>query len=140
MTEAPAPTMPAPAPIVSVENKPFWDATAEGRLVLPQCQACKSINWYPKVFCGECGSFGVDWIDAAGTGTVYSFAITRRGMGAYAQAGPYILAYVELDEGPRILTNIVDVDVDTVKIGDKMQVVFHDTGAGTALPRFKPAA
>ena len=135
MTEAS--TLPAPAPIVSPETKPFWDATAEGKLVLPKCQHCGSINWYPKVFCPECGKFGVDWIDAAGTGTIYTFAITRRGAGAYAQAGPYVLAYVELDEGMRIMTNIVDADLETLAIGDKVQVVFHDTGAGTALPRFK---
>lgn len=140
MTEATAPVMPAPAPIVNPENKPFWDATLEGRLVLPKCQSCGSINWYPRVFCPECGKFGVDWIDAAGTGTIYTFAITRRGMGAYGKAGAYVLAYVELDEGPRIMTNIVDCDVDSINIGDKVRVVFHGTGAGAALPRFAPVA
>lgn len=133
-------TLPAPAPIVSPETQPFWDGTAQGKLLLPKCQNCGSINWYPKVFCPECGKFGVDWIEAAGTGTVYTFAITRRGAGNYAQAGPYVLAYVELDEGPRIMTNIVDADLEKLAVGDKVTVVFHDTGQGTALPRFKPAS
>lgn len=131
-------TLPAPAPIVSPENKPFWDGTTQGKLLLPKCQNCGSINWYPKVFCPECGKFGVDWIEAAGTGTIYTFAITRRGGGAYAKAGPYVLAYVELDEGPRIMTNIVDADLEKLAIGDKVSVVFHDTGKDSALPRFKP--
>jgi uncharacterized OB-fold protein len=129
--------MPAPAPIVSPETKPYWDATAEGKLVLPKCQNCGSVNWYPKVFCPVCGKFGVDWIDAAGTGTIYTFAITRRGLGVGAHAGPYVLAYVELDEGIRMMTNIVDADLEKLAIGDKVEVVFHDTGAGTALPRFR---
>ncbi len=132
-------TLPAPAPIVNPENKPFWDGTAEGKLLLPKCQNCGSINWYPRVFCPACHKFGVDWIEAAGTGTIYTFAITRKGVGNYGGAGTYVLAYVELDEGPRIMTNIVDVDPDSISVGDKVKVVFHDTGKGSALPRFAPA-
>ena len=129
--------LPAPAPVVNPETKPFWDGTAHALLLLPRCQNCQSINWYPKVFCPECGRFGVEWIEAAGTGTVYTFTIVRRGMGSYADAGPYTLAYVELDEGPRILTNVVDADLEKLAIGDRVTVVFHDTGEENALPRFK---
>jgi uncharacterized OB-fold protein len=131
-------TLPAPAPVVPPETKPYWDATAEGRLVLPKCVNCGSINWYPKAFCPVCSNFGVEWIDAQGTGSVYSFTITRRGSGAYAQAGPYVLAYVELDEGPRIMTNIVDADLETLAVGDRVEVEFHETGSGTSLARFHP--
>ena len=132
-------TMPAPAPEVTPETKPFWDATAEGRLVLPKCTSCGFVIWYPRQFCPECHSHEVEWIDAAGTGTIYSFSITRRGQGAYAKAAPYVLAYVELEEGPRMMTNIVDCDPETLQIGQAVEVVFHDTGAGNALPRFRPA-
>ena len=69
---------------------------------------------------------------------VYSFTVIRRGQGAYRDAGPYVLAYVELEEGPRIMTNIVGSDPGAVRIGQRVEVVFDDTGAGSALPRFRP--
>ena len=80
----------------------------------------------------------LSWEQATGTGTVYSFTVTRRGQGQWRDAGPYVLAYVELDEGPRMLTNIVECDVDDVHVGQRVSVVFSDTGEGSALPRFRP--
>ena len=134
--------IPTPAPAVNPEVKIFWDATAEGRLLLPRCQDCQTVIWFPRPYCPACGSLSVDWIEASGKGTVYTFTINRRGAGdlpEYRDPGPYVLAYVELEEGPRIMTNIVDCDPDSVKIGQAVEVVFHDTGQGTALPRFRPA-
>jgi uncharacterized OB-fold protein len=133
------PQLPAPAPNVNPETRPFWDATTEGRLILRKCTACGTVNWYPRTLCPACGSFDTEWIEAAGRGTIYSFTVTRRGSGAYRDAAPYVLAYVELAEGPRMMTNIVDCDVDALQIGDPVEVVFHDTGQGAALPRFRPA-
>jgi uncharacterized OB-fold protein len=135
-------TLPAPAPIVLPEDKQFWDATAEGRLLLPRCEECQTVIWFPRPFCPACSSLKISWFEASGRGSIYSFTVNRRGqadLSAYREAGTYVLAYVELEEGPRMMTNIVDCDPDTVKIGQKVQVVFHDTGAGTALPRFRPA-
>jgi uncharacterized protein len=142
MASVSARVLPAPAPYVLPEVKPFWDATAEGRLVLPRCVECDTVVWYPRPFCPSCGSLKVSWVQASGRGTVYSFTVNRRGQAdlpAYRDAGVYVLAYVELDEGPRMMTNIVDCDPDVVKIGLKVEVVFHDTGQGNALPRFRPA-
>jgi hypothetical protein len=133
--------LPAPAPFVNPEIKPFWDATAEGRLVLPRCQDCQAVIWYPRPFCPECASTRVEWVPASGRGTVYSFTVNRRGtadLHDYRNVGVYVLAYVELEEGPRVMTNIVDCDPDSVRIGQQVEVVFHDTGQGTALPRFHP--
>jgi uncharacterized OB-fold protein len=134
--------LPAPAPFVQPEIKAFWDATAEGKLVLPRCTKCQTTIWFPRPFCPECASTSIEWIPASGRGTVYSFTVNRRGtadLPDYRQAGTYVLAYVELEEGPRIMTNIVDCDPDAVQIGQQVEVVFHDTGQGTALPRFRPA-
>ena len=133
--------MPTPAPLVQPEVKVFWDATAQGRLLLPQCKACQTVIWFPRPFCPACGSVDVDWIEASGRGTVYSYTVNRRGGGdlpEYRDAGPYVLAYVELAEGPRVMTNIVECDPDSVAIGQTVELVFHDTGQGTALPRFRP--
>ena len=132
-------TLPVPTPPVSPETKPFWDATAEGKLLLKRCDSCGVTIWYPRSICPQCGSTETSWYEASGRGTVYSFTITRRGEGLYREATPYVLAYVELEEGPRVLTNIVDTDLDQLAVGDAVEVVFHDTGEGRALPRYRPA-
>jgi uncharacterized OB-fold protein len=133
--------LPAPAPNVLPEVKPFWHASAEHRLVLPRCLECHVLIWYPRPFCPECASTQVEWVAASGRGTIYSFTINRRGvadLAAYRDAGVYVLAYVELDEGPRVMTNVVECDPDSIRIGQRVEVVFHDTGQGTALARFRP--
>jgi uncharacterized OB-fold protein len=130
--------LPAPAPPVTSETTPFWDATAEGRLVIPRCDACAAFIWYPRLRCPACGSTDVSWVKASGRGTVYSHTTTMKGQGAYRGAGPYVLAYVELDEGPRMMTNIVGCDPDDVSVGQAVEVVFDATGEGPALPRFRP--
>ena len=134
--------LPAPVPVVLPEIKKFWEATAEGRLLLPRCEDCEGVIWYPRPFCPQCGSLHVGWVEASGRGTVYSFTVNRRGQAdlpEYRTVGTYVLAYVQLEEGPRVMTNIVDCDPDTVKIGQAVSAVFHDTGQGTALLRFRPA-
>lgn len=123
--------LPAPQPVPTLETQPFWDAAAEGRLVLPRCAACGFVIWYPRRFCPDCGGREVRWFEASGDGAVYSFTVTRKGQGAWRDAGPYVVAYVELAEGPRLMTNLIGVDVDTVAIGQAVRVRF-DGG----LPRF----
>lgn len=149
MTDVTAPgQLPAPDPRVHDDARPYWEAAAEGRLVLPRCTSCGTVIWYPRGFCPACGSFDVEWFDAPGTGEVYSFSIPRRGQGAYKDSGPYVLAYVELDlpdgmsdggPGPRVITNVVDCDPWSVQVGDRVQAVFHPTERGVALVRFRPA-
>lgn len=133
-------TLPSPDPFVHDDVLPFWEATREHRLVLPRCTTCQTIIWYPRGFCSACGTFDVEWIDAAGTGTVYSCTVARKGQGAYQAAAPYLVAYVDLDEGPRLITNLIDCDVEAVRIGDRVTVAFTDTESGYALPRFRPLA
>ncbi|HEU0168834.1 MAG TPA: Zn-ribbon domain-containing OB-fold protein [Chloroflexota bacterium] len=138
-------TLPAPAPPITFETKEFWEGTTQGKLLLPRCNACQTLIWYPRLFCPNCGSEDIGWQQASGRGTIYSYTVNRRPNenAAYRAEGGaplvYVLAYVELAEGPRIMTNIVDCDPDTVKVGMPVSVVFHDTGQGSALPRFKPA-
>lgn len=131
--------LPTMAPPTNPDSKPFWDATAQDKLLLPRCDSCATVIWYPREFCPACGSFDVSWFEASGRGTVYSFTIIRKGENMYAAVAPYILAYVELEEGPRIMTNVVGCEVDDVRIGQAVSVVFEDTGQGSKLPRFIPA-
>lgn len=131
-------TLPAQSPGVTLETQPFWNATRDGRLVLPRCDDCEFVIWYPRRFCPACSSRNVSWFDAAGTATVYTYTVVTKGAGAYRDAGPYVVAFVELDEGPRMMTNIVDTPPQAVFVGQRVRVVFTPTGDGTALPRFRP--
>jgi uncharacterized OB-fold protein len=131
--------LPAPPPAVNPETRQFWEATAQGRLLLKRCLDCGSVIWYPRALCPECGSLRTEWFEAAGRGRVYSYTVNHRGQGAYAGAAPYVLAYVELDEGPRVMTNLVEAGEEELAVGLPVEVTFHDTGEGSALPRFRPA-
>jgi uncharacterized OB-fold protein len=131
-------TLPTPAPAVSVETEPFWSAAAEGRLLLKRCLGCQAVVWYPRALCPVCGSHNTEWFEGSGRGTVYSFTVNHKGDGAY-RGEPYVLAYVELDEGPRVLTNVVRIDPGEVTIGMPVRAVFDATEKGTALVRFVPA-
>jgi uncharacterized OB-fold protein len=130
--------LPADAPDILPEAREFWAATTRGELALQRCSQCDTVIWYPRGLCPNCLSSELAWFTATGKGSVYSFTISRKGDGAFRAASPFVLAYVELDEGPRMLTNIVDVDVEAVRIGMPVRAVFHDTGAGAALVRFAP--
>ena len=131
--------LPAQPATTTLETAPFWEAAASGRLVLPRCDGCGEFIWYPRRFCPSCHSRSVSWSDATGRGHVYSFTIVRRGSGRWTAAAPYVIAYVELEEGPRVMTNIVDCEPDDVVIGLQVVVTFDDAGDGAAIPRFRPA-
>ena len=130
--------LPAPAPPVNPETKPFWDATSQARLLVKRCDDCQSLIWYPRAICPECSSLRTSWLQVSGWGRIYSYTVNHRGAGPYQACGPYVLAYVELDEGPRMMTNIVETDDRGLAVGMPVEVVFHDTGEGSALPRFRP--
>jgi uncharacterized protein len=129
-------SLPCPAPLVNPESAEFWAATKRGELLLSRCPACGLIIWYPRAICPDCHAYPTEWIKAAGTGTVYTFTVIRRGAGLFADAAPFVVAYVELTEGPRMLTNIVGCDPGQVEIGSPVSVVFDDAGDAGAIPRF----
>jgi uncharacterized OB-fold protein len=132
--------LPTPPPSPNFDTQEFWDATAEGRFLLKRCDDCGVIIWYPRFLCPDCSSTNTSWFEASGKGTVYSFTVPRRGAGPYREAAPFVVAYVELEEGPRIMTNLVDIAIEDLAVGMPVEVVWHDTGQGNALYRFRPAA
>ena len=121
------------APAVNPENQPFFDAAAEGKLVVKFCADCKQFHHYPRALCPYCFSDRTEWRDAKGTGTIHTYSVLRRGVPV-----PYCIAYVTLDEGVSMLTNIVDCDLDAVRIGQKVKVVFKPTNGGPPVPMFTP--
>ena len=126
-------TRPIPAPMVSVETKPFWDAAAEGRFLIKRCTACKQAFWYPRAMCPFCMSAETVWEESPGAGVIYSYSVMHR-----SPTGPYAIGYVTLDEGPAVLTNFVDVAPDGLSIGMKVKVKFQPTEGGPPAPVFAP--
>ena len=123
-----------PAPMVTTETKPFWDAAAEGRLVIKQCTACGQAHHYPRAICPFCASDRTEWITASGRGTIYSYSVMRR------VPVPYAIGYVTLEEGVTMMTNIVDCDLDAVRVGQAVRVVFKPSEGGPPVPMFAPAS
>lgn len=133
-------SIPTPAPSVNKETKDFWSATAEGKLMLRHCEDCGSFIWYPRHICPECSSMNTTWHESSGRGQIYSYSVNYRPEGAYRGNVDYlVLAYVQLEEGPRIMTNIVEAEPSSISVGMPVEVVFHDTGEGSSLYRFRPA-
>jgi uncharacterized protein len=120
-------------PVITAEGNAFFDAARQGRFLIPVCTACSRAHWYPRVICPFCASDKVEWREASGKGTIYTFSVMRR------VKEPYIIAHVTLAEGPTMLTNIVACDADNVQIGQAVTVVFQDTDNGAPVPMFKPA-
>jgi uncharacterized OB-fold protein len=119
-------------PAVNPETKPFWDAAREGRFLVPFCAACGRAHWYPRAICPFCAGDKVEWREASGKGTIYTFSVMRR------VKEPYAIAHVTLAEGPTMLTNIVNCDFDKLHIGQPVAVVFQETEGGPPVPMFKP--
>jgi uncharacterized OB-fold protein len=123
-----------PAPAVSVETKAYWDAAAQGKLLIKKCTACGQLHHYPRTICPFCFSDRTEWVEASGKGTIYSYSVMRRA------PVPYAMAYVTLAEGPRMVTNIVDCDFDKLKVEQPVKLVFKPTdGGGPPLPMWTPA-
>jgi uncharacterized protein len=132
--------LPIPKAITSPDNEEHFTGLEAGRLLLPRCDACGTVIWYPRHLCPACGSLAVTWFEAGGRGTVYSFSIIRRGQGPYVEAAPYVLAYVELEEGPRVMTNLL-VEPERfadLAIGQAVEMVIERADGVPPLLRFKP--
>jgi uncharacterized OB-fold protein len=129
---------PRPVPDVTPENEAYWDAAAEGRLLLSECDDCGLVFHYPRPICPDCASDAVGWREAEGSGQVYSYSVARSVSGWPEAALPLVVAYVELDEGPRVLTNVM-AEPDAVSVGTPVTATFVDTEeSDVAIPVFEP--
>lgn len=120
------------APAESPDNKPYFDACREGRLLLGQCGDTGKLFHYPRKVSPFTLSSNVSFVEAAGTGTIYSYSVARG-------KEPFCVAYVQLDEGPVMLTNIVGCDLDALSCGMKVRVTFRESDGGAPVPMFVPA-
>jgi len=119
---------------------PYWAAAREGRLVVQQCQSCRQV-WHPPLpSCPHCHSASLGWHGTTGAGTVYTYTIVRHPTHfAFAGRIPYVIALVELAEGPRLVTGIIDCALDDVRVGLPVRVVFREVADGVTLPYFEPS-
>jgi uncharacterized protein len=131
--------LPTPHPVVTSATQEFWAATANGKFLLQRCNTCDLVIWFPRRHCPSCWTETLSTFNATGSGVIYSYTVIRKGSGLYSGAAPFVVAYVELVEGPRIMTNIVECDPGQLFVGMPVEMVFHDTGEGNALYRFRPA-
>jgi len=130
-----------PKPTVNADSQTYWNAARERRLVIRRCNACGQLHFMPRHLCPSCWSDNLEWIDASGSGRVHSFSVIRRASDpAFASRVPYVIALVELDEGPRMMANILGEDALSVAVGDAVQVAFEDRGDGSLIPQFERIA
>jgi uncharacterized protein len=117
----------------------YWEAAGEGRLLVKNCRDCGRVHGYPRPFCPYCWSDAVGWVEASGRATLYTFSIVRQNdLPPFRDWLPYVAAIVDLAEGPRMMTTIVDCAVEDVRIG--MELEFTTRAADDfAVPVFRPA-
>ena len=124
---------PIPSPAANPETQAYWDAANRDELLIKRCAACGQPHHYPRAYCPFC--FGeTRWEKASGRGAIYSFSVMRRA------PVPFAIAYVALAEGPIIMSNIVECDLDALRIGQQVEVCFKASENGTKVPVFRPAA
>jgi uncharacterized OB-fold protein len=134
-----------PLPQLNAVTRPFWEAAARGQLTMPRCRDCGAFTWPPLPSCGECGSAALEWTRLSGRGMVYSFTVIRQIVGgpsarAFEPDIPYVVAWIDLEEGPRLVSNIVGCPIEQVTIGMAVEVVLEQASAEIWLPKFKPLA
>jgi uncharacterized OB-fold protein len=127
-------------PPVTEASAPFWDATRERRLVLPWCLACERAFWFPREVCPRCLSSRIEWRQASGRGEVYAFTVEHRPTQLQAVFGdaPYVIALVELDEGVRLMSNVVGVATGGAAVGLTVTVTWEPMSDGRHLVLFTP--
>ena len=128
-----------PLPSVDALNKPFWDAARRHELVLQHCRRCGSYRYPAGLACHECLSDELEWKKVSGGGIVYTWTVFHRAYHpAFIDDLPYAVVAVELDEGPRMISNLVNCNLADIKIGMRVEVIFKDANDEISLPRFRP--
>ena len=128
--------MAKPVPRPSPTEQPFYDACADGTLVLQRCQSCGHVLFYPRTHCDACQSEQLLWETASGAGTIASYTVVRRGVSLDFEA-PYVIALIDLAEGPRMMSQIIDADLDAVAVGLSVKVDFAAWSEDITLPVFQ---
>jgi len=131
-----------PSPIPDFDAEEFWTGCNRGELLMQRCAECKKLRWLPRPMCPSCNSLAAEWVKMSGRGKVYSWTIiTHPVHPAAVSRVPYNVVQVRLDEDPELIlvTNLIDIRNEDIRIDMPVQVVFEQHEPGVKLPKFKPA-
>jgi uncharacterized protein len=129
-----------PIPRPYQDSEPYWEAAKEKRLVLQQCRDCGKHQFYPRGVCSHCLGSALDWVESRGRGKVHTFTVCHRAPHpGFAGQLPFVIAVIELEEGVRMMTNIVGCDPKTIRIDMPVNVTFEEATPEITLPQFTPA-
>ena len=132
---------PLPRPLSPSLTQPFWEAAKRHELVMPRCKTCDHCFFYPRSECPRCLSSDLEWVKVSGRGRLHTFTVVRQPANpAFQDDAPYIYAVVQLDEGPRLVSNVVECDIAAVRVDMPLQAVFADVTPEWTLVKFKPAS
>ncbi|MEM7018241.1 MAG: OB-fold domain-containing protein [Pseudomonadota bacterium] len=128
-----------PLPPIDAASQEYWDRCALGELTVQQCNICGHQQHYPRLACTACQGRELSLVNVSGQGTIRSFSIIRRAVSAaFNDDVPYVVALVQLAEGPTMMSNIINCEPESLKIGQGVQVVFESRGDGVKIPQFEP--
>ena len=134
------PAMRFDIPSPDMETQPFWDGCREGKFLLRHCNACGRDHYYPRPFCPSCWGDDVSWKEASGRGKLYTYSIVHvNDLPPFNERVPYVAAIVELDEGPRMMTRIVDCDAEALDVGTRLRARFEPLDDDVTIIVFAPA-
>jgi len=131
--------MPAQLPplVIDSDSRPYWEGLAQGELRIQRCGACSRYVFYPRAICPHCSSGQLSWVTATGKGAIYSYTVAHQAFGPFADEVPFVIAIVELEEGVRMMTRIVDAPHEQVCIGAAVHVTFATISEEMTLPYFQ---
>jgi uncharacterized protein len=128
-----------PIPVPTVETAPYWEGCRQHQLRIQRCCACGQYQFFPRLYCAKCFGQLIEWVNSSGRAKVLSFTIVRRPVSpAFAREVPYVVALVTLEEGPQMMTNIVECAPEDVRIDMPVEVVFDDWTETISIPKFRP--
>lgn len=131
-----------PVPKPTPETLPYWEGTKQGKLLIQNCKDCRQHYFYARPLCPHCFSRNVEWVEASGRGKLHTYVISMRPGRSAPLPAPYVVAIIELDEGPKMMSNLVGVEPDPARIECDMpvEVVFEAISDDITLPRFRPVS
>ncbi|MEO8953513.1 MAG: Zn-ribbon domain-containing OB-fold protein [Ktedonobacteraceae bacterium] len=130
-----------PLPVVTEVSRPFWEGCRSGILRLQYCDQCQQHQFYPRLYCMHCGFDKLSWVAASGRGVIYSYTIIHQNKSPeFVQDTPYNVAIIQLAEGPRMVSNIVGISLEDLRIDLPVKIVFDPVTDTISIPRFEPLA
>jgi uncharacterized protein len=132
---------PLPRPLSPEVTRPFWEAAKHHELVIPRCTICDHLFFYPRSECPRCLSNHLEWMQVSGRGRLHTYTVVYQpANAAFRDDTPYIYAVVQLDEGPRMVSNVVQCEIDAVRVDMPLEAIFDDVTPEWTLVKFKPAS